>query len=190
MINIENKVLNNIELEGMERKDIVITDCVFRNCNFLDMHLSDVEINSCEFHNCVIGNISFKNVNVVNADFYHCMLIGIDWSEISRSSFLPFHTLEKCTLKYNFFIKLKLMKFSFEGCGLEGCVFGDCNLTGASFNGADLKDCDFKRNNLQKCDFRNASNYFVDLKDNHVAHARFTLPEAANLLKSFDIDLE
>ena len=59
----------------------------------------------------------------------------------------------------------------------------------ANLTDTDLLGTTFHQCNLTKSDFRNAKNYMIDLQTNNVKNAQFSLPEAMNLLQSFDIIL-
>jgi hypothetical protein len=48
----------------------------------------------------------------------------------------------------------------------------------------------FERSNVEKADFTTAKNYFIDLDQNKVKGARFSLPEAANLLLKYEIEIK
>ena len=60
----------------------------------------------------------------------------------------------------------------------------------ADFNGCKLRDTEFFKCNLEKADFRNATGYNVDVLSCVLKSAKFTYPEAANLLYSLGIELE
>ena len=56
--------------------------------------------------------------------------------------------------------------------------------------GCQLKNRRFEKNNLAFTDFRDDSDYMVDVQTNKVKNARFSYPEAVNLLTGLGIILD
>lgn len=181
-----DKVIN----EEAEYDNLGFSDCSFYNCSFLDISVIESRFSNCEFHNCIIGNIKFTNVNALNCQFINCILIGIDWSDLQEGKLVPFSEFNKCTLRYNYFINFNLMKQKYDGCTFEGCTFEQCNLSEASFRDTELSETRFIQNDLRKCDFSNAQNYSINIKENLIKQAKFSFPEAINLLKELEIIVE
>jgi len=62
-------------------------------------------------------------------------------------------------------------------------------LIDANFDEVDLTGTIFHNSDLSKADFSNASNYDIDPKTNKIKKAKFSLPEALQLLRGFDITI-
>lgn len=69
-------------------------------------------------------------------------------------------------------------------------MFAKANLSGSSFYGCDLSDTEFFQCDLRKSDFRQASGYKVDVLSCQVKGAKFSYPEAINLLHYLGISVE
>ena len=72
-------------------------------------------------------------------------------------------------------------KFDFSGSSITGSMFAKANLSGSSFYGCDLSDTEF---------FQQASGYKVDVLSCQVKGAKFSYPEAINLLHYLGISVE
>ena len=85
---------------------------------------------------------------------------------------------------------MKLPFLKLFNCTAKEANFNDADLSDANFKGTDFLQSIFSNTNLFRADFRNAYNYGIDLNSNKVKKAKFSLPDAAALLKSFDIEVE
>ena len=81
-------------------------------------------------------------------------------------------------------------KFSFAGSAVTSSMFAECKLAEADLSGCDLTDTEFFRCDLSGADFRGARGYKADAPSCTLKGAKFSLPEAANLLYSLGIELE
>ena len=72
------------------------------------------------------------------------------------------------------FADLSFVEETFEDCDFTDCVFVDCS---------------FAKCDLRKADFRDAIGYKVDILGSRLKDARFSLPEAVNLLADLKIKL-
>ena len=81
--------------------------------------------------------------------------------------------------KYVFFIGSKLKENYFTNTCLIGADFYDVDLSGTIFHNCDLS----------KADFSSATQYAIDPQTNKIKKARFSLPEAVGLLRTFDITI-
>lgn len=69
------------------------------------------------------------------------------------------------------------------------------NLLIADFSERDFRNTDFEKSifsktNLYKVNFKGAKNYYIDIKNNNIKKAKFSLPEALSLLDTLDIEIE
>ena len=104
--------------------------------------------------------------------------------------FLPFDSLSGCSLRHCVFFGLDLKSFNFSRTDLSGSVFDGCHLEEASFQECRLGGASFAQNDLSGADFRGAEEYFFSLESNRVKGARFSLPEAVNLLSALGVVIE
>lgn len=93
-------------------------------------------------------------------------------------------------MDYCVFQELKLPNSIFEKCFLRDTDFYGSDLRKARFTESDLSSCFFSRCNLEESDFRKATGYSLDLNANKVRKAKFSLPEALELLRHFEIEVD
>ena len=149
----------------------------------------------CRFVSCRIAAPKLRGVQMLSCEFENCDLSGIDWSALMDRrkldmGFLPFDSLRGCGLRHCVFFGLDLKEMDFSGADLTESVFDGCNLESAKFCGCRLQGTTFSQNNLVKADFRGAEDYYFSLEGNRVTGARFSLPEAVNLLTALGIVID
>ena len=99
----------------------------------------------------------------------------------------PIHTLKECSLKYNTFTEMNFNRFDFsDGNEIVGSMFAKCEMQLANFKGVELHETEFYQCDLRKADFRDATGYKVDILGSRLKDAKFSLPEAVNLLGRFE----
>lgn len=179
--------LTEARLEGLTLVDCSFTDCLFERCL-----VSRCVLTECWFDNCRIISPKCEYSQVKFLSLRNCALTGVNWGLLLPSGGFgdPLDKLEACRLKYNFFTEMDLRRFSFAGTSLNECMFTDCGLMESSFADCDLSGTEFFRCDLSGADLREARGYRVDVPSCTLKGARFTLPEAANLLYSLGIRLE
>ena len=102
----------------------------------------------------------------------------------------PIHTLKECSLKYNTFTEMNFNRFDFsDGNEIVGSMFAKCEMQLANFKGVELHETEFYQCDLRKADFRDATGYKVDILGSRLKDAKFSLPEAVNLLADLKIKL-
>ena len=79
---------------------------------------------------------------------------------------------------------------NFEESKITDCDFGNSNLSESSFKESYLSGSIFDNCNLQKTDFRNSKDYSFNINKNKVKGAKFSYPEALNLLNVFEIKID
>ena len=188
----EEQLFETLNLESQLIENAHFIECTFSHCNFFEMKIKNCVFDRCSFRSCTCAGTDFKYTDLKNNDFHHCSLVGISWDELKTKNgiTLPFTAFENCVLKYNYFVKLKLNQFSFQGNVMEECYFEDCRMEKTNFQGCQLKNTKFAKNNLAFSDFREARDYMIDVQTNKVKIARFSYPEAVNLLTGLGIILD
>ena len=167
-------------------------DCEFSGCRFEHCDLTPLTNGPYEFHDCVFSCcncvvLPFDGTMFDNVRFEECKLTGVSFSGVSRFGFTA--SFHKCALDYAVFRKVNISGFLFSGCSIRDASFIDSSMKAAVFEECDLKGTLFESCVLEKADFTSASGYFLDLDLNKVKGAKFSLPEAANLLMKYDIKL-
>lgn len=189
------ETFSKIQREGEELSGMLFEDCLFSNCRLTELTFRNCQFSGCRFENCKITAPKFRGSQMLSCDFSQCDLSGVDWSALlderkREMGFLPFDGLKECSLRHCVFFGLDLKEFDFSGADLSGSFFDDCQLEKASFARCQLQGVSFAQNNLMGADFRGATEYLFSLEGNRVKGARFSLPEAVNLLSALGIVIE
>ncbi|MBU0570367.1 pentapeptide repeat-containing protein [Patescibacteria group bacterium] len=66
----------------------------------------------------------------------------------------------------------------------------DSNFVNVSFTNTDFEKSVFSKTNLAKANFNGAKNYYIDVRQNNIKKAHFSLPEALSLLNSLDVIID
>lgn len=188
----EDKLIENKKIENEVLQDKEFIDCEFKKCVFESCELNRCIFKNCKFTGCNIISLRVKDSQISLAEFSDCNLIGIPWYElISPKQILePISKLRDSYLKYNTFIKMDFVRFDFIGNTIQESVFDECNLRESSFKGCRLEGTQYTGCNLQKADFRDTSGYQIDIMTNKLTGARFSFPDAINLLNGLGIKID
>src|SRR5258706_4703988 len=113
----------------------------------------------------------------------------VNWVEAawSKAALLDSIGFTGCDVSYSTFIGLELKKMLLTKCNAKNADFAEANLTGADLTHTDFVECRFLHTNLTEADFTFALNYAIDVTLNTVKKAKFSLPEAVNLLRCMNI---
>ena len=154
---------------------------------FADLSFTEEAFEDCDFTDCV-----FADSSVQSLDFEDCRLNEIEWAPLMSNGAFPdpIHTLKECSLKYNTFTEMNFNRFDFsDGNEIVGSMFAKCEMQLANFKGVELHETEFYQCDLRKADFRDATGYKVDILGSRLKDAKFSLPEAVNLLADLKIKL-
>lgn len=172
-----NQKIKNKEFENCIFEKCIFIECTFENCRFIDTNFFGCSISANKPYNSQFTNIVFKDSKIM----------GFDWTKARSVRLLTF---ECCDISYSNFSFLKLSNLKLVGCIAKEVSFNETDLTNGLFTKTDFLNSVFLNTNLTKADFRKAFNYGIDFNFNILKKAKFSLPEAASLLKSLDIMLE
>ena len=134
----------------------------------------------------------FADLSFTEETFEDCRLNEIEWAPLMSNGAFPdpIHTLKECSLKYNTFTEMNFNRFDFsDGNEIVGSMFAKCEMQLANFKGTELHETEFYQCDLRKADFRDAAGYKVDILGSRLKDAKFSLPEAVNLLADLKIKL-
>lgn len=188
----EGERFERLCFDGETFCDCDFSDCVFTDCTFENCKLDHTFFAECLFVRCTVTGLKTTMSRAKFTEFENCTLHNIEWAALQGDGAFadPLDRLKDCTLKYNTFTEMNFAKFRFAGNTVQRSLFAKCNLPGADFTGCDLTDTEFYQCDMRKADFRNAAGYKVDILGSKLKDARFTLPEAVNLLADLHIKLE
>jgi fluoroquinolone resistance protein len=184
----DERQFNQTTLEGLPKlSSSEFVNCIFTSIDFTNLSIGLCKFIDCQFISCNLSNVNVKNTVFRDVSFTKSKLMGINWCEAQTMSSLKF---SECVLEYCVFQSLSLVAFEFIGCSLKEADFYEANLSKSNFSNSILTGANFNKANLTTGDFRGASDYFIDLRVTVIKKAKFSLPEALDLLKALDIVLE
>lgn len=188
----EGESFQGLTLSGEELSSLTLVDCDFTGCVFEGCKVTRCMFTECRFKDCRITDPKFDYTEAKFLTLESCQLTGVNWGLLVPGNGFgePIDKLAGCRMKYNFFTEMDLRRFAFAGSALDNCTFADCKLTDSDFSDCRLGGTEFFRCDLNGADFRKASGYRIDVLTCPVKGARFSLPEAADLLYSLGIKLE
>lgn len=186
---VEERVITDKKLQNSVIEKYEFVDCDFRDCNFEDCKIIGCNFVNCRFYNCTVISLRAEYSAIKNTVFEKCNLIGVHWNDLlpgGRYAF-PIQKLKDSFLKYNTFIKMNFTKFDFSGNGIQESAFEECRLSESDFRNCRLEGTQIVGCDIRKADFRESRGYLIDVKSNQMKGARFSFPEAMNLLTSLEI---
>ncbi len=169
---------------GLDFASTQFEDCSFDRCDLHGRDLRGCKFVDCTFKACDLVVAKVVNSVFVPVGFRECRLSGINWSVAGKLESVAF---ERCQLNDGTFLGLQLGGCQFTDCLARSTSFRDANLAGASFRGSDLSMAEFVNCDLRGTDFRQARGYVLSPAENRLEKARFSWPEAMNLLKGLGI---
>jgi len=172
-----NYSIQNSEFENCIFEKCIFIESIFNNCRFIDTSFSDCSVSANKPYNSQFVNVVFKDSKVM----------GFDWTKAKNVRLLSF---ERCNISYSNFSYIKLSELKLLECVAKEVNFNEADLSNGIFTKTDFSGSVFSQTNLTKADFSQAFNYGIDVNFNTIKKAKFSLPEAASLLKSLDIVLE
>lgn len=188
----ENELFENISLSEEVIQGYEFVDCRFVNCSFEQCRVIQCGFSECRFESCGITEVKSEYSEVKFLELDKCSLVGINWGVWKPSGRFgtAISKITDCKIKYNTFPEMAFPKFDFSGSSITGSMFAKADLSKSSFRGCDLTDTEFFQCDLRKTDFRNAAGYKVDILSCKVKDAKFSYPEAINLLHYLGISVE
>src|SRR5262249_16875886 len=123
--------------------------------------------------------------------FKKCAVVGVNWVEGSWTKIGLTESIGfiECDVSHSIFMGLELQKMVLTKCVAKVVDFTEANLTKAELTHSDFAESRFMHTNLTEANFVDARNYAIDVSVNTVKKAKFSLPEAVNLLRCMNIVL-
>jgi len=188
----DDAVFENLDLAGAALEGIRFRDCSFTRCNFSEATLARCRFSDCQFQDCNLSLATLTGSGFDGATFTDCKMVGIHWTKAHWPRIRTARALvfRRCVLNDSSFFGLDLRECELTECRAIDVDFTDANCEDADFRDTDLSDSVFARTRLVGANFTDAQNYRIDLFNNDIKRARFSLPEAVSLLYSLDIELQ
>jgi uncharacterized protein YjbI with pentapeptide repeats len=184
-LNQEGQVIKAEDFSQKSLEGHVFTSCSFNRCDFSESIFYHTKFCSCTFINCKLSNPKLDGCRFQDVVFIECKIVGADFFKCEKTFFST--SFKNCFLHYCNFSDLNMKHASFNQSQLRENHFTNTLLNSADFTGANLAGSIFHNCDLSKADFSSAINYDINPQTNKIKKAKFTLPEAARLLQSFDI---
>ncbi len=178
--------------EYIDYQDKKVTGKEFIECKFIGCTLSKAKFENCyfedcEFLECDLYMLDVKASSFRNVQFNSCKMLAVNWHEAADPTQISFSA---CVISYSTFLKQNLKKCKIVDCVAKEMTCIETNFEEANFSNTDLEGTLFEKTNLKKANFEGAKNYFINLENNHVKKAIFSMPEAMTLLTNYDIVLK
>ncbi len=180
----------NLSNEKISTKEF--DDCTFIGCNFSEATFYRCKFTECTFKNCNLSMVKVKSSAFFDVVFEESKVIGVNWTEaawptIKLSCPLKFY---QCILNDSSFMGLSIREIIMIECKAHDIDLREADCTEADFGHTDFTNGLFNKTQLNKANFREATNYNINIFSNELKQAKFTLPEATNLLRSLDIEID
>ena len=172
----------SLENETIESKDF--EDFEFDGCSFIDCKFLKSRFINCRFNECNFSLINPLESRFIDVTFTKSKVMGFDWTKAKNIQDLTF---DSCQINYSNFDLLKIPKTKMVNCEAKEVEFIETDFSNGDFHNTDFERSRFFKTNLSEADFRGARNYVIDVKNNILRKARFSLPEALVLLDSLEI---
>ena len=185
------RVFDKLQLKGAKLESKTFYACVFRNCDFTGASFRFCKFRDCRFESC---NLSLAKVGASVFDgvsFKDSKLTGVNWTEaewpkLTLSGPLKF---QNCVLSDCSFLGLPLAGAVIKDSLAKEADFRETILSKADLAGTDFAGALFGATDLCGANLAGARNYAINVKENKVKDARFSLPEAMDLLYCLDIKI-
>ena len=181
----------SLQLEGDVLEGKTFEACTFENCHLVETDFKNCQFVECEFVHCNLSNAKIRNCTFNEVVFDNCKLIGINWTEIKwplvqlNSPFKFYNAnLDDCS-----FFQLEISELTLQACSAKRVDFRESNLSHSLLIETNFEGALFQATNLESSDFSEAVNYVIDPTQNKIRKAKFTLPDAMNLLLPFEIEV-
>jgi fluoroquinolone resistance protein len=168
-------------------ESIRFEECEFDGCSLINCKLVKCKFLNCRFKDCVLSAINPQESSYNEVHFSNSKVIGCDWTKTRLVEDLDF---TDCQINYSNFKLMKLPGLKLLNCEAKEADFIETDLSRGVFKNTDFENSRFFKTNLTLADFRGARNYNIDVKNNILKKARFSLPEVLSLLNSLDIILD
>ena len=182
---IEEKTFKSKNFSKAVLKAESFISCNFENCNFTESVWRNVKFYSCSFSNSNISLVNLEGCRLQDVVFTECKIVGVEFFKCDTTFFSI--KAQNSFLRYCNFSDLNMKSTSFQGSKCKECHFTNTVLTEANFVEADLLGTIFHNCDLSKADFTQASNYMIDPRANKIKKAKFSLPEAIELLNCLEV---
>lgn len=172
------------DLGGADLAGKDFTTCTFRGVRLTETRWREARLEDCRFEDCELSRLAPDGLGARGVVFAGCKIMGVDWSNLGA---YPALTFERCDLRYDCFVKLRLRKIAFTACNLGEAQFAETDLAEAVFQDCRLVGTRFERCDLRKATFAGAVGLTLQPQGNQLRGARVPVDAAIRLAESFGL---
>ncbi len=180
-------VWNQTDFTEADLTGTSFSNCAFTGCDFSGLRLTSTRFEDCRFTDANFSNTVIDHTRFDSAAFARCKLVGLNFGLSDPLTFTL--SLTQCLLRYVNFSQLRWKNAVLTDCDVFDSDFGGARLDRADFTRTRFRACRFAGADLSGADFSHAAGYDLDVRTEKLAKARFTLPEALNLLGPFGVEI-
>ena len=185
-VSYEHRKFENIIWEGKTITGREFYECQFYKCSLKECIFVDCSFERCTFEDCDLSLIQFKKTAFSRVVLQHSKAIGVAWTNARDPLTVDFH---HSRISYSTFSGKNLKKGVFIHCQADEVDFSACNLSLANFTGTDLAGARFAATDLTQANFVGAQRYAINVQENKVRKAKFSLPDALALLDGLGVEI-
>ena len=187
-----DKVFTNINVSKTHLTHSAFEGCQFKGCDLSDTTIEHCKFVDCEFISCNVSMAQFKFSAFSEVVFDDSKLVGINWTQVKWPNIRLTSPIKlyRSNISQSSFYDLELTEISIEDCKAHEVDFREADLSCGIFSQTDFSGSLFMHTKLHGADFRDAINYYIDPNQNEINKAKFSMPDAINLLQAFDIEIE
>jgi uncharacterized protein YjbI with pentapeptide repeats len=185
------RTFKKLTLQAKQISKKKFENCTFVGCSFQECGFLNCQFRDCIFQECDLRMLKVRGSSFRNTIFKKSQVIGVNWVEgsWSKKGLLDSIGFIESDVSYCTFIGLELSKMAMTHCTAKNADFAEANLTEADFSQTDFSEARFLHTNLTEANFTHATHYAIDMTLNTLKKAKFSLPEAVNLLRCMNIVL-
>lgn len=180
---LQNKIIENVEVDYLKEKGLTIDSCIFRNSMFNECSLLNVDLLDSVFENCDLSNVDFSGGSIHRVEFINCKLLGSKFDDCSIKELL----LSNSIGKYINFSFSKLKNVNIEECNFSDGAFQQVKLDKVSFNETNLTNAYFNKTALNKIDFTTCDITGIDAEIEDLSGVIVNTMQALDLTRLMNI---
>jgi fluoroquinolone resistance protein len=179
-----DRTFSDLSLEAADLGGKQLQGCTFRRCKLPESRWEKTKLEDCVFESCDLLRMVPRQLALRGVTFKDSRLMGVDWSDLAP---MPDVRFEKCDLRYDSFVRLRLRATRFVGCLAREASFLETDLTEADFTDTDLQGSTIQGCQLARANFARASHVFFDPQKNRLKDTRLGLEAALAVVQSLGI---
>lgn len=184
--------LEDLNLSGHRLEAVEFDHVTFLNSKFVEATFDQCKFIDCVFKESDLTRAKIKQSRFSNVLFEESKVVDVNWTTASwpQIKLNPAFTFHRSTINQSNFLGVYLHEVEIINCIAHGVDFREADMSNACLQGTDLKNSLFVHTNLTGADLTGAINYFINIHENKLKGAKFSLPDAVNLLRGLDIKIE